>query len=115
MANALIEIYVKEQNQQEMSFVADKIIQGLFFNQDQSVQATYGQAFQWISASDNLEATKVMVNDFVTKAKQFKQYGADKIIKQMLQQVVAAKSQLNNTANKQELVAIVNKGLSEIK
>ncbi len=114
MANSLIEIYVKENNEMEMTFVADKIISGMFFNQDPAIQAVYGQAFQWLSASDNLEATKVMVDDFVSKGKQFKQYGADKMILQMLQQVVAAKEQLTSD-NKQKLVELVKKGIAELK
>lgn len=113
MANGLLEVYVKERLTQEMPFIADKIISGLFFNQDPEVQAIYGQAFQWIATSDNLEATTIMVDDFVAKAKQYKQYGADDIIKQMLQQVQAAKQQLSST-NKEELINIVKKGISEI-
>jgi len=113
MATSLIEVYVKEQNENEMPFVADKIIKGLFFTQDPAVQAVYGQAFQWISASDNIDATKILVDDFVSKAKQFKQYGADKIIKQMLQQVEGAKQQLSSE-NKDQLIAIVKNGIAEI-
>ena len=114
MANSLIEIYVKENNEKEMVFTADKIIAGLFFNANPDVQAVYGQAFQWISASDNLEATKVLVKDFVSKAKQYKKYGADKMILQMLQQVVTAKEQLTS-GNKQELIELVKEGMAELK
>jgi len=114
MANGLLEVYVKERLTQEMPFIADKIIAGLFFNQDPEVQALYGQAFQWIAKSDNLKATSIMVKDFVTKANQYKQYGADAIIKQMLQQVQMGKEQLNSS-NKEELIAIVKKGIADIK
>ena len=99
---------------QEMPFIADKIIAGLFFNQDPKVQALYGQAFQWIATSDNVKATQIMVDDFVAKAEQFKKYGADAIIKQMLQQVQVGKEQLNSS-NKDELIAIVKKGIAAIR
>ena len=114
MVNGLLEVYVNERLTQEMPFIADKIISGLFFNQDPKVQALYGQAFQWIATSDNLKATKIMVDDFVSKANQYKSYGADTIITQMLMQVQAGKEQLNSS-NKEELIAIVKKGISDIK
>lgn len=114
MLNGLLEVYVNERLTPEMPFIADKIISGLFFNRDPKVQALYGQAFQWIATSDNLKATKIMVDDFVAKANQYKQYGADAIIKQMLQQVQAGKEQLNSS-NKEELIAIVKKGIADIK
>ncbi|MDY7394032.1 M1 family metallopeptidase [Aureibaculum sp. 2210JD6-5] len=114
MLNGLLPVYVNERLSQEMPFIADKIISGLFFNQDPEVQALYGQAFQWIATSDNLKATKNMVDDFVAKANQYKKYGADAIIKQMLQQVQAGKEQLNSS-NKEELIAIVKQGIADIK
>ncbi|QCX39024.1 M1 family peptidase [Aureibaculum algae] len=114
MVNGLLEVYINERLTQEMPFIADKIISGLFFNQDPKVQALYGQAFQWIATSDNVKATQIMVDDFVAKAEQFKKYGADAIIKQMLQQVQVGKEQLNSS-NKDELIAIVKKGIAAIK
>ncbi|WP_117881145.1 M1 family aminopeptidase [Aureibaculum luteum] len=114
MVNGLLEVYVSERLTQEMPFIADKIIAGLFFNPDPKVQALYGQAFQWIATSDNVKATQIMVDDFVSKAEQFKKYGADAIIKQMLQQVQVGKEQLNSS-NKEELIAIVKKGIAAIK
>ncbi|MBJ2174371.1 M1 family peptidase [Aureibaculum sp. A20] len=114
MVDGLLEVYVSERLTQEMPFIADKIIAGLFFNSDPKVQALYGQAFQWIATSDNVKATQIMVDDFVSKAEQFKKYGADAIIKQMLQQVQVGKEQLNSS-NKEELIAIVKKGIAAIK
>jgi aminopeptidase N len=114
LADSLAEIYINEQNEKEMPFVAERILQGLFFTADADSQLLYRKAFQWVGGSSNLEATQAMVDDFVSKANQYKQYGADTIIKQMLQQVLNLKGQLQ-TENKQQLIDIVNKGIANIK
>ena len=114
LAAGLAAIYINEQNEKEMPFIAKRILQGLFFTQDTDEQALYGNAFRWIASSDNVVGTQALVDDFVDKANRFKRFGADAIIKQMLQQVLMAKQQLNSP-NKDQLIAIVNNGIAAIK
>ena len=85
----------------------------MFFTQDKEKADTYKDGFQWIAASSNEEATQNLVDSFVQVGNQYKQYGADKMAKQVLQQVLALKNE-SDYENKEALVNIVQDGLSRI-
>ena len=113
MKDALIAVYIKEKDESQFPFIAKNIIAGMFFTKSEEKQKLYGEAFKMLAASDNLEATKNLVKDFVSKGKQFKKYGADKIISQLLQQVLAAR-QGSTSADKEEMVALVQNAIKEL-
>jgi len=55
-----------------------------------------------------------MTNSFVKVGKQYKSYGADKMMLQLLNQVIALQNKAQNS-NSKELLTIVNKGISKLK
>ena len=112
MKDALVTIYVNEKDESQYPFIAKNILQGMFMSKSKDKQLLYQKAFQLVGASDNLEATKVMVDDFVSNGLKYKQYGVDKIVKQMLGQVISLKGNLTSS-NKQALIDIVNAGLKK--
>ena len=114
MADNLVEMFIKEKDTSQMSYIAKHLIRGMFFTQDKEVQKTYGNAFKWIAGSDNEKAIDAMVNDFVKVGKQYKKYGADKMMLKMMGQVIALQNKAQNTHSK-ELIDIVNKGISKLK
>ena len=114
MKDVLIEIYIKEKDESQFPFIATNIIDGLFFTTSEEKQALYGEAYRLIALSDNVPATTNMVKDFVSKAIQFKKQGADGVIIQLLEQVLALKKVSKSDA-KQTLISIVEKGLNELK
>ena len=114
MANNLVRMFIKEKDESQMPFIAKHLIAGMFFTQDKEVQKTYGEAFEWIAGSDNKEATQAMVDSFVKTGLQYKQYGADKMMLQMLDKVVAAKKAAK-LPNEKDLLDIVNKGITDLK
>jgi aminopeptidase N len=109
MKDVLIEIYVDEADTSQLPFIGKNLISGLFFSQSPEKQKMYGKAFQMLAKSDNEEATKYFVNDAVSKGLQFKQYGADKMLLQMLQQMLMQKGDNSN------LKAIINMGIEKLK
>ena len=114
MKDALIPIYIKDKTEAQMPFVADNIVAGMFFTADKTTQNIYKEGFQWIAASDNEAATQNLVNNFVETGIQYKQYGADKMANQVLQQVLSVKKE-SNFSNKDKLVEIVQEGLLKLK
>lgn len=114
MKDALIPIYIKDKTEAEMPFVAENLVAGMFFTNDTKTQNIYKEGFQWIVASDNEAATQNLVNNFVETGLKYKQYGADKMANQVLQQVLSVKKE-SNFSNKDELIEIVQKGLLELK
>ena len=113
MKDALIPVYIMSENESETPFVADNLVQGMFFTEDREKMDIYKEGFQWVAGSDNEEATQILVDSFVQLGIQYKQYGADQIAKQVLYQVLEAKK-TSNFANKDDLVKIVEDGLSKL-
>jgi len=113
MKSALIPIYIKDRTESQMAFVADNLIMGMFFTEDKETQNIYKDGFQWIAPSDNEEATQNLVDSFVQVGKQYKQYGADKMARQVLQQILSLKEE-SNYVNKDVLIEIVRGAQEEM-
>lgn len=113
LKGALIPVYILDKTEEEIPFVADNLIEGMFFTEDKERQNTYKEGFQWVAASNNEEATQNLVDSFVQVGNQYKQYGADKIAKQVLEQVMAAKME-SDYENKEELIRIVQDGMDRL-
>ena len=114
MAGSLVSMFIKEKDESEMSFIAKNLVAGMFMTQDKDVQKEYGEAFKWIASSSNKEATQVLIDSFVKTGKQYKQYGADKMMLQMMTQIIDLKKKAK-LSNEKELLDIVNKGISDLK
>jgi len=113
MKIALIPIYIKDKTETQMPFVADNLIMGMFFTEDKETQNIYKEGFQWVAPSDNEEATQNLVDSFVQVGKQYKQFGADKMARQVLQQILTLKEE-SSYGNKDILIKIVQDGLQEM-
>lgn len=113
LKDALIPVYILDKTEAQISFVADNLIAGMFFTEDKAMRNIYKEGFQWVAVSSNEEATQNLVNTFVQMGNQYKQYGADKMAIQVLQQVLAAKKELSS-ANKDILIKIVQDGLLKL-
>ena len=113
MKDALIPVYIMSENESETPFVADNLVQGMFFTEDREKMDIYKEGFQWVAGSDNEEATQILVDSFVQLGVQYKAYGADQIAKQVLYQVLEAKKS-STFENKDSLVQIVEEGLSKL-
>lgn len=113
LKSALVPIYIKAKTEAQMPFVAKNLIAGMFFTEDKETQNIYKEGFQWVSVSDNETATQNLVDSFVEIGQRYKQYGADKMAVQVLQQVLSLKNE-SDFANKDVLIKIVQDGLEEL-
>lgn len=113
LKGAIIPIYILDKTESEISFVAENLIEGMFFTDDRDKANIYKEGFQWVAASDNEEATQKLVDSLVQLGEQFKAYGADKIAIQVLQQIMEAKTSSTYT-NKDALIGVVQEGLDKL-
>jgi len=111
--DALIPVYIMNESETEIPFVADNLVEGIFFTDDREKINIYKEGFQWVAASDNEEATQKLVDSFVQLGVQYKQYGADQIAVQFLQQVLEVKK-ASSYDNKDNLIRIVEEGLGRL-
>jgi aminopeptidase N len=114
MKDALIAIYLDSNDKSQYNFIAKNVLKGMFFSKDTEKQLLYQKAFQTIATNDDLESTTTMVNDFVSAGLKYKQYGVDKMVAQMLQQVLMMKNGVTTT-NKQAMIDVVKKGIEKLK
>ena len=110
LKQALIPIYIISKTDEELPFVAQNLIEGIYIEEDRQKRDVYKEGFQWVALSDNVEGTQNLVNAFVQLGIQYKAYGWDQAMRQALQQVLEAKQQ-SDFENKEELVKIVEDGL----
>ena len=85
----------------------------MFLSQDPRTQQMYGDAFKWIAESDNKEAISNLTDDFVKLGKQYQKFNFDKMAVNMLNQLVYAQQQTNNS-NKNELIVILKTGIAKL-
>ncbi len=114
LKDALIPIYIINKTESQMPFVANNIMEGMFYADTRAKSNAYKEGFQWIAASDSKEVTENLVNSFVDAGLKYKQYGIDKISIQVLEQVLELKKEAN-FSNKGELIKIVQDGLDKLK
>jgi aminopeptidase N len=113
LKDALIPIYIQTKDEKQMPFVSDHLVEGMFFTDDKQTQNTYKEGFQWIVNSSNIEATQNLVDNFVDMGIKYKDYGADQVARQVLNQVLGAK-QASQYSNKAEMIKIVEEGLAKL-
>lgn len=113
LADAITTIYISEKDKTKLPFIAKHVLKGLFFTEDKRTQQIYGEAFKWISESDNVEAITNLTNDFVKLGLRYKKDNFDKMSVNILNQLVYAQQQSKNS-NKNELILILKTGISKL-
>ncbi len=113
MKSALIPIYIRNKSKDQLVFVSDNLVDGMFLSDDDNTRNTYNEGFKWVVESDNEEAIRKMTDNFVSIGKRYKKYGADQAAKNVLQTAIMLK-QNNPSANNEELIQIIKDGLTEL-
>ncbi len=112
MPRVLTGYYLENRDEKYMNFIANNLVDGLFYIQDKKVADTYMSAFNWVSQSDNKEAISNLVDSFVSAGIQYKKYGADVAALNFLRQMVNIQRNTNN-ANKKEIEVLIKFGMAK--
>jgi aminopeptidase N len=113
LADAITTIYISENNKEELPFIANHVLKGMFLSEDPKIQQLYNGAFKWIAESDNKDAINNLTNDFVKLGNQYKKYNFDKMAVNMLNQMVQMQL-LSSNKNKDELMLILKTGIAKL-
>ncbi|WBX72760.1 M1 family metallopeptidase [Tenacibaculum pacificus] len=97
IANPLTRIYLEENDEDELSFIAGNVMSGMYLSQDKKTQGLYKKAYDKIAKSSNTEAIKNLADDIVSKGIQYKKYSFDKVGVNLLRQVVQRQKKANHT------------------
>ncbi|MFK5959084.1 MAG: M1 family metallopeptidase [Lutibacter sp.] len=113
LADAITNIYINEKDKTKLPFIANHVLKGMFLTKNKRTQQLYSEAFKWISGSDNKQAIENLTNDFVKLGLQYKKFSFDKMAINMINQLVYAQQQSDNT-NKEELILVLKTGLAKL-
>ena len=113
LADAVTTIYISEKSKENLPFIANHVLKGMFLNNDEKLQQLYGGAFKWIAESDSKEAISNLTDSFVKLGNQYKKYNFDKMAVNMLNQMVQMQL-LSSNKNKDELMLILKTGISKL-
>lgn len=96
IATPLTRIYIEENNDSELTFIAKNVLSGMFLGTNQKTQALYNKAYEKIARSNNSQAITNLVNDMVDKGRQYKQFGFQNVSINLMRQMVDYQKESNN-------------------
>lgn len=111
IATELTRIYIEENDEEELSFIARNVLAGMFLTNDQKVQKIYKDAYDLIAVSNNTKAIKNLVDDFVIKGNQYREYNFDKVAINLLREMIQ-KQRTANLPNKYRNIELIKKGIA---
>ena len=113
LATPLTRIFIEEKDEEELSFIAQNVLSGMYLTGDDKTKAIYQKAFQQISESNNKEAIRNLVEDMINKGTQYKSFNFDKVmINQMRKMIQIQKKQ--NKSNKKVNIQIIKTAMAAL-
>lgn len=113
IATPLTRIFIEENDDTELEFIAKNVLSGMFLNDDKRTQALYNQAYEKISKSNNTKAIQNLVNDMVAKGIQFKEFNFDKTSVNLMRQMVEFQK-ASGVSNRNNHIQIIRTGMAQL-
>lgn len=112
IATPLTRIYIEENDESQMVFVANNLLNGMF-STNPKVQKIYQKAYERIAVSNNTDAIQNLVNDMVAKGNQYQQFNFDQVAINLLRQMVQKQNKTENQ-NKLKNIEIIKTGIAKL-
>ena len=113
IATPLTRIFIEDNDDSELEFIANNVLSGMFLTNDKSVQALYNRAFEKIAKSNNTKAIENLVNDIVVKGNQYKKFNFDKTAVNLLGAMVDFQRK-SEASNRVKHIELIRKGMTKI-
>lgn len=113
IATPLTRIFIEENDETELEFIAQNVLSGMFLSNDTRIQELYKRAYDKIAKSNNTKAIENLVDDIVAKGIQFKQFNFDKTAINLLLQMVAIQKE-SGVANRNKHIQIIRTGVAKL-
>ncbi|WP_272148999.1 M1 family metallopeptidase [Tenacibaculum aiptasiae] len=113
IATPLTRIYLEENDDEELTFIAGNVMSGMFLSQNKKIQKLYKKAFDKIAKSNKTAAIQNLADDIVAKGLQYKQYNFDKVGVNLLRQI-AQKQKKEKLSNQEKNIAIVRVAMAKL-
>ncbi|TCI90715.1 M1 family metallopeptidase [Tenacibaculum sp. M341] len=113
IATPLTRIYLEENDESELIFIAGNVVTGMYLSQDKATQSLYKKAYDKIAESNNTEAIQNLVNDIVVKGKQYQQYGFNNVGISLMRSMVQTQKNKDNK-NEVKNIAIIKDAMARL-
>jgi aminopeptidase N len=113
IATPLTRIFIEENDETELEFIAQNVLAGMFLNNDKRIQELYKKAYEKIAKSNNTKAIQNLVDDLIAKGIQFKKFNFDKTAINLLQQMVNFQKEAE-VSNRNKHIQIIRTGLAQL-
>ncbi|WP_010135850.1 M1 family metallopeptidase [Ochrovirga pacifica] len=109
----LLKMYLEDRKEEHVSFVAKYLLTGMYFIQDEKFKKDFEDAFDWVAKTNNKEAIRVMVDDFVKNGLKYKAYNFNFECIRLLREVIS-KQKSSSNSNKKEILSILEEGVRKL-
>ena len=113
LATPLTRIYIEENDEKELPFIAKSVLSGMFLTGDDATKTIYQKAFTQISESNNSVAIQNLVDDMVVKGNQYKSFNFDKVVINLMRTMVK-NQKVKNTPNRIRNTAIIKEAMAKL-
>ncbi|WP_339883813.1 M1 family metallopeptidase [Polaribacter vadi] len=113
LATPLTRIFIEENDETELPFIAKTVVSGMFLTNDDDTKTLYQKAFKQISESNNTEAIQNTVDDMVVKGTEFKGFNFDKVVINLMRKMIDDQKKVNKP-NKERNIEIIKTAMAKL-
>jgi aminopeptidase N len=113
LATPLTQIFIEEKDEDELPFIAQNLLSGMFLTGDEKTKEIYKKAFKQISGSNNTEAIKNLVDDMIVKGNQYKKFNFDKVVINLMRNMLQDQK-IKNTPNKLRNTKVIKEAMARL-
>ncbi len=113
LATPLTRIFIEENDESELPFIAKTTLSGMYLTGDDSSKVLFQKAFKQISESNNSEAIQNLVDDMVDKGKQYKGFNFDKVVINLMRDMIKDQQKANKS-NRENNIEIIKTAMAKL-
>ena len=113
LATPLTRIFIEENDESELPFVAKSVLAGMYLTGDDATKVLFQKAFKQISETNNSEAIQNLVDDMIEKGKQYKGFNFDKVVINLMRDMIK-EQQKANKPNRERNIDIIKTAMARL-
>ncbi|MDP4703574.1 MAG: HEAT repeat domain-containing protein, partial [Polaribacter sp.] len=113
LATPLTRIFIEENDESELPFVAKNVLTGMFLTGDDTTKKLFQKAFKQITESNNTEAIQNVVDDMVVKGKKYQQFSFDKVVINLMRTMIQEQQRLS-MSNSEKNITIIKAAMAKL-
>ena len=113
LATPLTRIFIEENDESELPFVAKSVLSGMYLTGDDATKVLFQKAFKQISETNNSEAIQNLVDDMIEKGKQYKGFNFDKVVINLMRDMIK-EQQKANKPNRERNIDIIKTAMARL-